>query len=156
MFRFRLQSVLNVRERLARLRLKDFSEVQARVMGLNERMEENKHSVAKAGRSLDQAKQGLLTVFALQQHGRYRDRLQGENRRLAEQVREQRQELESKRKFLVEARRAQRTLEILRDKAANRHEELQQRHERAQLDEISSSFFVYKHRNSPAGGPEVE
>ncbi|MDH4247976.1 MAG: flagellar export protein FliJ [Deltaproteobacteria bacterium] len=156
MFRFRLQSVLEVRERLTRLRLKDFSEVQARVQGLHDRMEENQRSIAQAGRRLDQSKQGNLTAFTLQQHGRYRTRLQGENQRLALQIREQRQELEDKRKSLVEARRAQRTLEILRDKAASRHEEQQQRQERAQLDEISSSFFVFKNRPSDPDRPEVE
>ena len=156
MFRFRLQSVLNVRERISKLRLKDFSEVQSRVQTLHERMEENQRAVAMAGRSLDREKQANLTVFSLQQHGRFRSRIQGENQRLAEQIREQRQELEAKRKSLVEARRAQRTLEILRDKASSAFEEKQQRHERSQLDEISSSFFVYRNRHSFNGGPEVD
>ncbi|MDH5751517.1 MAG: flagellar export protein FliJ [Deltaproteobacteria bacterium] len=146
MFRYRLQSVLKIRERITRLKLKSFSEVELRTQIMKEQVVTNRRSLAAAGRNLDMARQQGINVFQLQQHDMFSRRIKDENGRLGEQIRELTQELEARRKDLVEARRRQRTLEILKEKAEERYREEQQRQERIELDEISCNYHVFKGR----------
>ncbi|NIP74128.1 MAG: hypothetical protein GWO16_14400, partial [Gammaproteobacteria bacterium] len=76
----------------------------------------------------------------------YRRRVEGEIQLIEGQMREQAQELEAKRQALVEAKRAQRTLEILRDKAQSRAERELGRRERATMDEVASTYHHRHHR----------
>jgi flagellar export protein FliJ len=144
MFHFRMQSVLDVRERITRLKQKEFSEVLARHQALEARIVQNDRELARAARNLDTTARALPNTFSFQLYGRFRQRLLSENDLLREQIREQAQELESRRTALVEARRAQRTLEILRDKERARNEHDLSRRERFTMDEIASNYHLFR------------
>jgi len=146
MFHFRLQSVLEVRERMARLRQKDFAESLARHQTLETRIERHESDLARASRFVDNQKRSGPTITALQLFGNFQRRLQNEMSMINEQIREQAQELEASRAKLVEAKRAQRSLEILRDKARQRFEEEQSRLERVTMDEVASNYTVLRER----------
>lgn len=144
MFRFRLQTVLEVRERMARLRQKEYAETLARRQALLAQTNEHERGLARAARQLDLANQSHPTVFAMQQYSAYRERMKGEMALLEEQLREQAQELEARRNALVEARREQRTLELLRDKELKRYEQAENRRERSTMDEVASNYHVFR------------
>ena len=146
MFHFRLKSVLKVRERMARIRQKEFSEVMARQQGLDAQILTHQKSLTRASNFTDQARRSSVTVFPLEMFNNFQRRLKGEIEWLAEQKREEAQELEAKRKALVEAKRAQRTLEILRDKEQKRYEEEMNRRERLTMDEVARNYFFLHSR----------
>lgn len=146
MFRFRLQSVLNVRERLARIRQKEFSEVLTRRQSLEARIDAHHADIAKASHYVDRANQQSPSVFSLEMFGGFKSRLTAEIALIEKQVHEQDQELEAKRTALVEAKRAQRSLEILRDKAHDRYKHDLNHRERVTMDEVASNYFVYTSR----------
>ncbi len=146
MFHFRLQSVLKVRERMARIRQKEFSEVMARQQALDAQILTHQKSLTRASDFTNQARRTGVTVFPLEMFNNFQRRLKGEIELLAEQKREEAQELEAKRKALVEAKRAQRTLEILRDKEQNRYEQEMNRRERLTMDEVARNYFLLQSR----------
>lgn len=144
MFRFRLQSVLEVRERMARLRQKEFAEVLSRHQVLEAEVEAHEAHLERAARYVDDVKRSSPSVFPLALFGNFQRRVKGEMAQIQEQMREQRQELEAKRSALVEAKRAQRSLEILRDKARDRYERELTRQERATMDEVASNYYLLR------------
>ena len=146
MFKFRLQSVLEVRERMARLRQKDFAESLARHQVLEAQMEAHEAKLARAGQFVESQKRSSPTVLSLQLYGNFQRRVRGEMALIEGQIREQAQELEATRGRLVEAKRAQRSLEILRDKAQGRFEQAQSRLERVTMDEVASNYTVLRDR----------
>lgn len=146
MFHFRLQTVLEVRERLARIRQKEFSEVLAKQQTLEMQIHAHEQDIARAAAFVDQSNRNAPSVFSLEMFGNYKQRLKQEMRLLEQQVRELSQELEAKRATMVEAKRAQRSLEILRDKANERYERDLNHRERVTMDEVASNYFVYTSR----------
>lgn len=146
MFHFRLESVLKVRERMARIRQKEFSEVMARQQVLDAKILTHQQSLTRASEFTNQARRSSATVFPLEMFNLFQRRLKGEIELLAEQKREEAQELETKRKILVEAKRAQRTLEILREKEQNRYQQEINRRERLTMDEVARNYFLLNSR----------
>lgn len=141
MFRFRLESILKVRERMARIRQKEFSEVMARQQVLDAQIITHQESLTRASNFTNQARQSSTTAFPLEMFNLFQKRVKVEIELLAEQKREEAQELEAKRKALVEAKRAQRTLEILREKEQHRYQQEMNRRERLIMDEVARNYF---------------
>lgn len=142
MFNFSLQSILKVRERMARIRQKEFSEVLAHQQGLESRILAHERDLTRASAFADQARRTSLTTMPLELFGNYQRRMKSEIELLAEQKREEAQELEAKRKRLIEAKRAQKTLEILKDKQQSRYEHEVNRRERLIMDEVATNYFI--------------
>jgi flagellar export protein FliJ len=144
MFHFRLQSILEVRERLARIKQKEFSEVLSRHQALEEEIAQHHEDLSRAANYVDGVRRTSPSVLPLELYGNYRRRLDSEIALLGERMREQAQELEARRKSLVEAKRSQRTLEILRDKERVRYELTLKRREQATMDEVASNYFIFR------------
>jgi len=145
-FHFRLQTVLDVRERLARIRQKEFSEVLFKRQSLEARIEEHRNDISKATQFVDASNRSRPSAFSLEMYSNFKRRLNQEIVLIEEQMREQDQELEARRAALVEAKRAQRSLEILHDKARERYEHDLSHRERVTMDEVASNYFVYTSR----------
>lgn len=144
MFRFRLQSVLEVRERMARLKQKEFAEVLSRHQVLESEIDRHESHLRRASTYVEGVKRSTPTVLPMALFNDFRRRVQGEVRLIEEQMREQAQELEAKRSALVEAKRDQRSLEILRDKARERYERALSRQERTTMDEVASNYHLLR------------
>jgi flagellar FliJ protein len=144
MFHFRLQHVLEVRERLERLKQKDYSLALLDWQALVGEIDHRQQTMTRASGYVDSLKQTSPTTLPLQLHANFRRRLKSEIVRLREQVREQEQVLEGKRKELVESRRARRTLEILKDKQEARYLERQKRLERVTMDEVAANYHTFR------------
>ena len=154
MFLFRLQSVLEVRERMARLKQKEFAEVLSRHQVLEAQIERNEGDLARASAKVDDIKRSSASILPLELFANFQRRIKGDMARIQEQMREQAQELEAKRSALVEAKRAQRSLEILRDKVRARYEHALSRQERAAMDEVASNYHLL--RQSERGGEPTD
>lgn len=146
MFQFRLQSVLEVRERLSRIKQKEFSEVLYKRQQMELEIEQRHGALSRASSFVDKGKRASLSLHPLEMFQAFKQRLDSEIDLIAEQMREQDQQLEERRRALVEAKRAQRTLEILREKAQNRYEKELNRRERAIMDEVGANYFIFNNR----------
>ena len=146
MFQFRLQSILEVRERISRIRQKEFSEVLFHRQQMESEIHDRENHLSRAASFVDKGRRSNLTLHPLEMFHNYKTRLNSEIELINEQMRMQDQELEEKRKALVEAKRAQRTLEILRDKEQQRYQKELNRRERATMDEVASNYFIFQNR----------
>jgi flagellar export protein FliJ len=154
MFLFRLQSVLEVRERMARLKQKEFAEVLTRHQVLEAEIERNEADLARASRHADDLKRSSPSLLPLELFHNFQRRIKGDMARIRERMREQAQELEARRSALVEAKRSQRSLEILREKARVRYENALSRRERATMDEVASNYHLL--RQAERGGEPTD
>ena len=143
MFTFSLQSVLDVRERLQKLKYREFSEVLMHRQKLTDAITERKEALVKAAANAQATALGSPSTAPMQLLGSFKQRLTQEMELLAEHVRETNQLLEAKRQELVEARRAHRSLEILKEKEQQRFKQEQARLERIAEDEAATNHYVF-------------
>ena len=143
MFHFRLQHVLDVRERLERLRQKEYSLVLLEWQRLTQSIAECQLSLARSAQTVDGLRQTSPSPVPMQWHAHYRRRLDADLQRLGQELREKEQLLEARRMELVESRRARRTLEILRDKQRARYEERRSRQDRVEMDEVAANYHSF-------------
>ena len=146
MFHFRLQSVLEVRERLARIKQKEFSEVLALRHAMEKEIEDNRAQLTQSGRYMDKVRETGGIPYPLALFDNFKRKVNADIGRLNEQIREHNQDLEFKRTNLIEAKRAQRSLEILKEKQQARYDQDMTRRERAVMDEIAASFHRYRQK----------
>lgn len=144
MFHFSLQTVLEVRERQERIKYKEYSQALMQQQSLEHRIRDRHGDLSRAARFSDRVRAEGGTTVPLQFHNQFRQRVQGEIERLREQLREHSQHLEAKRLELVEARRAHRAMEILREREWARYQREQLRQERVLMDEIASNYHVHQ------------
>ena len=144
MFTFSLQTVLEVRERLEKIKYKEFSGVLYEQQQMSGEMQARKNQIAESAAKLDEVRRQGITAAPLQLYSNFRERLNSEIELIAEQYREHEQAVEEKRKELVEARRAHRAIEILRDREMERHERTQIRQDRAIMDEIAANYYLHQ------------
>lgn len=144
MFTFSLQTVLEVRERLEKIKYKEFSGMLYEQQQMNAEMQSRKTQIAESAAKLDEVRRQGITAAPLQLYSNFRERLNSEIGLIAEQYREHEQDVEEKRKELVEARRAHRAIEILRDRELERYDRTQIRQERAIMDEIAANYYLHQ------------
>jgi flagellar export protein FliJ len=144
MFTFSLQTVLEVRERLEKIKYKEFSGMLYEQQQMSGEIQSRKKQIAESASKLDEVRRQGITAAPLQLYSNFRERLNSEIGLIAEQYREHEQAVEEKRKELVEARRAHRAIEILRDRELERHERTQIRQDRAIMDEIAANYYLHQ------------
>lgn len=144
MFTFSLQTVLEVRERLEKIKFKEFSGMLYEQQQMNAEMQSRKTQIAESAAKLDEVRRQGITAAPLQLYSNFRERLNSEIGLIAEQYREHEQGVKEKRKELVEARRAHRAIEILRDRELERYDRTQIRQERAIMDEIAANYYLHQ------------
>ncbi len=141
MFRFTLQTVLNVRERQEKIKYKEFSQELIRRQTLQARIEALHQDLQRAARHTDELRRHGTSVQPFQLHEHFRNRVNSEIGVLSEQLRQQEQAVDAKRLELVKARQEHRTLEILKEKEFARYEKELNRRERAIMDEVAAHHF---------------
>ena len=144
MFHFSLQNVLEVRERFEKIKYKEYSAELLVQQGLHNQLQARLSALGQASTNIDRTKQITRTALPMQMFNQYRQRLKVEIGLLEQQVHEQGDVVEVKRKELVEARRSHRALEILREKEFKRYQRALERRERAVMDEIASNYHLYR------------
>ena len=144
MFHFSLQTVLDVRERFKKIKNKEYTTELMAHHQLELRMKALQSQLAEGDRSMAITSTTSHSPVPMQLHGNYRKRLQSEMEILAGHLKEQYEAMDVKRQELVEARRAHRALEILREKEHQRYLLEEERKERTTYDEIATNYHMFR------------
>ena len=137
MAKFRLQTALDVRQRLERLKQKDFSQeiqaeqkIQNEIMTIQQQLQNNNQQA-------NQLRVQGFGIAQLQFHAMFQTRLEAKLKILQQQLQEQKQQTERTQKLLIEATQKRRVLEILKEKEEEREAQKQRKQEQAAMDEIA-------------------
>lgn len=144
MFKFSLQTVLEVRERFEKIKYKEYSGELMRYHQMEQEKVALGESLHRAAEANDRAKASSLSAQPFMLFEKYRDRIKTDMGRIEARMREQKEVVDLKRTELVEARRQHRALEILREKEKARYLQNQAKMERAMMDEVASVHYVLK------------
>ena len=144
MFRFSLQTVLDVRERFERIKYKEYSQELLVKQRLDTERGGRVQALRRAGKNADQLRTTTRTALPLQLHDQFRRRLHDEIQVLDGQLRDQDELVDVKRKELVEARRSHRALEILREKEYKRYLSEEAKRERTVMDEVATNYHIFR------------
>lgn len=142
MARFRLQTALDVRERIEKLKQKEFAEQVQGAQKIKDKIEEIKNSIQLSFEEVNRSKQEGFTIAQLQFYEGYKQRLQYELKISNQQLKEKNQNLERKRRELIKASQNRRALEILKDKNQEENRRLEEKKERFELDEIAQNIVI--------------
>jgi flagellar FliJ protein len=146
-FRFRLSTLLRLREAWRDERRAHLAEAQQAEQLIQERIAEIARALAELQRrSLDAARPGTIDVDRLAETARYEMILKVDRESADQQRQAVAAELQKRRDAVVEADRDVRALEKLRDAQRNRHREEEARQEAQRLDEMA----VMRHESREA------
>jgi flagellar protein FliJ len=135
-FRFRLETVVRLREQVRDERRLQLAEALEAEQKLRERMEEVEHEAA-ASKAAQRATAGLVDVDRLIHANRYELVLAVELRELATKREQVEQEVDRRREALAAADREVRVLEKLRETQRGRHRAHEEYRSIRELDEIA-------------------
>lgn len=143
-FRFRFGTVLRVRELREDTKQKDHATQQVKLLDELEKLknilEEKKRNEEEIRRSLT----GQLHVEAIRISNRYGLKLEDDEKRQAEAVSQEEQELARKRAELVKASRERRIIERILERDMREYQKLLDREETAFLDDVGATGYTRK------------
>lgn len=144
-FQFRFQRVLDVKERLEDVRKAALGQVvgacEEERRELDRLHQDRQSRVAAERPDAGRVDPGLMNLLA--DYGRRLDRESGEQ---SEQLRLAEALVEEKRTELMEATRARRTFEILKERAQEAHKKAVRRRELSVLDEVGGQLHLRRQR----------
>ncbi len=138
--KFSLQTALNVRERIEKLKQKEFAEQLKIAQDLKSQIEAYGVEFEQSKQNVNQLKNQRFTVAHLQFHDQFRKRLKQQTAVLEQQLQEQNEVVEVKQQNLIKATQDRRALEILKEKELKRFRKKQEKLERIEMDEIARNF----------------
>ena len=139
--RFRLQTALNVRSRIEKLKQKALAEQLQSVQKIKEQITLKEESLAQRSEDINQAKTQGFTVLQLQLHDQFKSRVKAEMKTLTKQMREQQQVTQVRQQALVKATQNRKVLEILKQRHQERVRQRQTKLENEQMDEIALNQY---------------
>lgn len=139
---FSLQTALEVRERIEKLKQKEFAEQLQISQDIAQRIERHKAEIQQSSQNLNQLKNQGFTIAQLQFHEQFRKRTEAQMALLEQQLQEQKEVVSVKQQSLLKATQARRVLEILKEKEFERYRKKQERLERIEMDEIAQNFML--------------
>ena len=140
--KFSLQTALDVRERIEKLKQKEFAEQLQIAQDIKSRMDACQVETQQSKQEVNQLKNQGFTIAHLQFHDQFRKRLKQQTEILEQQLQEQNETVAVKQKDLVKATQDRRALEILKEKELERFRKNQNRLERMEMDEIAQNFML--------------
>ena len=144
MNKFKLQTALKVRERLEKLYQKSFAEQVQVTQRLTDQLNILEEAFQENSSAVDLAKRNGFTIADLVRANGFGQRLKYHQSVVQDQMTEQQELMERRRRELVSATQQKRVLEILREKHELREREKLQREETFELDEVSLNLRRYR------------
>ena len=144
MNKFKLQTALKVRERLEKLYQKSFAEQVQVTQRLTDQLNILEDAFQENSSAVDLAKRNGFTIADLVTANGFGQRLKYHQSVVQDQMTEQQELMERRRRELVSATQQKRVLEILREKHELREREKLQREETFELDEVSLNLRYYR------------
>ena len=149
MFKFSLQTALDVRSRQEKMKMKDLAEKLAVEQTIVNRIEQITLSTQKAENELDSAKESrFMDINQMIFLTDFKSRMKVVLAKTNEDLQSAKKEVEEKQLALISASKARKTIEILRDKEEKRYLEKITRIDKKNMDEIAGNLFIQKSRNS--------
>ena len=144
MNKFKLQTALKVRERLEKLYQKSFAEQVQVTQRLTDQLNILEEAFQENTSAVDLAKRNGFTIADMVRANGFGQRLKYHQSVVQDQMTEQQELMERRRRELVSATQQKRVLEILREKHELREREKLQREETFELDEVSLNLRYYR------------
>ena len=149
MFKFSLQTALDVRSRQEKMRMKDLAEKLAVEQTIVTNIERIKANTKNAENELDTAKESrFMNIKQMIFLTDFKNRMKVVLIQTHQQLQAARKEVEEKQLALIEASKARKTIEILKEKEEKRYLEKISRIEKKNMDEIAGNLFIQKRRLS--------
>ena len=143
MFKFSLQAALNVRSRQEKIKMKEMAEVLAIEKSIMDNINRIHEETEKADFNLDELKKsGTFNIEQMRFLFSYKKRMKVVLTDCHVKLGNARIKVAEKQKELIEASRARKTLEILKEKEEKRFKAKISRLERKSMDEIAGNIFI--------------
>ncbi|MDX2469936.1 MAG: flagellar export protein FliJ [SAR324 cluster bacterium] len=148
MFKFSLQTALDVRARQEKIRMKELAEKLSVQRSIQSKMDGIESNISnQEGLSDTSKKAGRIDIMQLRMLQNFKDKSKIDLGHLGQEFTQSEYEVEEKRLALVDASRLRKTLEILREKEVIKHNKKMADIEREMLDEVAGNMFVRKSRD---------
>jgi flagellar protein FliJ len=149
MFRFSLQSALDVRTRQEKVKMKEMAEALATERSINDEIIRIREESKKADEDLDVMKRSdFFNIEQMRILSRFKARMKVVTTEKRQELSEAEKITAGKQKELIEASKARKTLEILKEKEVKRFREKISRMERRSMDEIAGNMFIKKMKSA--------
>ncbi|MCG8334797.1 MAG: flagellar export protein FliJ [Proteobacteria bacterium] len=143
MFRFSLQVALDVRERQEKVKMKELAEALSVRQGIANEIDTIHENTRNADRNLDNMKRSQS--FDLEQMrflSRFKSRMKVVLAHCHERLEKAEVVVAERQQALIQASKARKTIEILKEKELKRFKEKITRIERKSMDEIAGNLFI--------------
>ncbi|MCP4754223.1 MAG: flagellar export protein FliJ [Proteobacteria bacterium] len=149
MFRFSLQVALDVRSRQEKIKMKELAEKLAVEQEIRNQMDRIKEDTRQADLRSNRAKESrLFTIEQMKFLANFKSRMRVVTADCNNRLEAAKKEVKEKQLILIEASKAKKTLEILKEKENKRYLEKISAMERKNMDEIAGNQFFQKLRKS--------
>ena len=143
MFQFSLQTALNVRSRQEKIKMKELAEKLAVEQRIINQINKINNDTKIADQKLNQTKETrVFTIDQMMFLSHFKARMKIVLGQHHQQLKTAKQEVAEKQQALIEASRAKKTLEILKEKEMKKYLEKFARIERKNMDEIAGNLFI--------------
>ncbi|MBL7033720.1 MAG: flagellar export protein FliJ [Candidatus Delongbacteria bacterium] len=145
-FQFRLQKVLQLRERVEKQKQQELARELQKELKLRRRLSWLSGQLERYFQKLRQLQTGTFQPAAVQGFYNHVLFLEGQRRDTVQKVRLQQQQVASKRQELVAASRERQLLESVRERRSEEHRQEVKREEAALANEMATTRFLWRQR----------
>ena len=143
MFKFSLQTALDIRERLEKVKQKELAEKLAREQQVKDAIQTIHQNVQSADQGLNQSKLGKnFTIHQMKMLSNFKNRMDVKLQQHSKELDEAQKEVAKKQQKLIEASRDRKTLDILKEKEFKKKLEKQTMLDRKNMDEVALNIFM--------------
>lgn len=147
MFQFSLQVALDVRSRQEKLKMKELAEALAFKQGIVSEIETIHTNTRRADQDMNQMKQSTqVNLEQMRFLSHFKSRMQVVLADCRQRLSKAEKHVANKQSELIQASKARKTLEILKEKELKRFKEKITRIERKSMDEIAGNLYI-RNRN---------
>jgi flagellar FliJ protein len=141
-FSFKLEPVLRHRRMIEDEHQRELAQLLREQMILESRMHVLQGEITRDKSSMGSALVGRVDVSRIRQHGAHQGRVAVHLQEIASRLFMLHRQIDDRRSQLIEATRARKAVEILKDKQYRRWRDEQNRRENRELDELSTQAYT--------------
>jgi len=145
MFRFSLETALDVRAREEKIKMKELADKVAVERKIQNNINEMESKVTDSDQQLNQAKQsGKFTINQMKFASTFKEKMKKDLTLSNQELTTAKEKVAEKQQLLLAASKAKKTMEILKEREKKRYWEKLAKQEQHFMDEVASSLFIQK------------
>lgn len=142
MFKFSLETALDVRSREEKIQMKTLAEKLAAEKQIQDLIDGILSSIEKADQEMNQCKQaGTFSIQQMKYLNAYKEKAEVDLKLHYQELEAAKQEVAKQQEVLLECSKKRKTLEILKEREEKRYQEKLARLERNFMDEVAGNLF---------------